>query len=237
MSNDTQGTQAQKTPEGDKPAGGEALETLAKLMEKMAQRREVLMGIMEHCREAREVSEVDAHVASLQAHNASVYDGAALCAMLKDAGGLEQVAAPQAGMDGQDAAPEASEAPEPLHEVEDGVEYLRPTPPTANPWKTTEAGLAYLAGYDPQADLAALLEGDAQYMDIYLRVLDLCADGDGASTPDLGAAVDKDPLVQSPRLFAQHFTERLEKAGAVAWDGRHWKITDAGRTWLERAAR
>ncbi len=237
MSNDTQGTQAHKTPEADKPAGGEALETLAKLMEKMAQRREVLMGIMEHCREAREVSEVDAHVASLQAHNASVYDGAALCAMLKDAGGLEQVAAPQAGMDGKNVVPETPEAPEPLHEVEDGVEYLRPTPPTANLWKTTEAGLAYLAGYDPQADLAVLLEGDAQYMDIYLRVLDLCADEDGASTPDLGTAVDKDPLVQSPRLFAQHFTERLEKAGAVAWDGRRWKITDAGRTWLERAAR
>ncbi len=243
MSNDTQAAQARDAQMQEARAEAQADENradgeaLAKLMEKMAQRREVLVGIMEYCQEAREVAEVDAHVASLQAHNASVYDGAALCAMLRDAGGLEQVTAPQEGPDGQVAACDSPELHEPLVEVEDGVEYLRPAPPTATLWKSTEAAKAYLESCDPRADLARLLEDDAQYMDIYLRVLDLCADEDGASTPDLGDAVDSDPLVQSPRLFAQHFTERLEKAGAVAWGGRRWKITDTGRSWLEGAAR
>ena len=72
-------------------------------------------------------------------------------------------------------------------------------------------------------------------MDIYLRVLDMCADNGGTTTPALSAAIDKDPLVQSPRFFAQHFTERLEKAGAVEWDGA-WKITDLGRSYLEDAS-
>ena len=234
MSNDTQAAQADEAKAAERPNDGAAL---AKLMEKMAQRREVLMGIMEYCLQAREVAEVDAHVASLQAHNASVYDGAALCAMLKDAGALEQVAQAQTQAGDEGAAPDSPELHQPLVEVEDGVEYLRPAPPAATLWKTTEAGQAYLAGYDPRADLARLIDDDAQYMDIYLRVLDLCADEAGAGTPDLSQAVDSDPLVQSPRLFAQHFTERLEKAGAVAWDGRRWKITEAGRTWLERASR
>ena len=234
MSNDTQAAQADEAKAAERPNDGAAL---AKLMEKMAQRREVLMGIMEYCLQAREVAEVDAHVASLQAHNASVYDGAALCAMLKDAGALEQVAQAQTQAGDEGAAPDSPELHQPLVEVEDGVEYLRPAVPAATLWKTTEAGQAYLAGYDPQADLARLIDDDAQYMDIYLRVLDLCADEAGAGTPDLSQAVDSDPLVQSPRLFAQHFTERLEKAGGVAWDGRRWKITEAGRTWLERASR
>ena len=234
MSNDTQAAQADEAKAAERPNDGAAL---AKLMEKMAQRREVLMGIMEYCLQAREVAEVDAHVASLQAHNASVYDGAALCAMLKDAGALEQVAQAQTQAGDEGAAPDSPELHQPLVEVEDGVEYLRPAAPAATLWKTTEAGQAYLAGYDPQADLARLIDDDAQYMDIYLRVLDLCADEAGAGTPDLSQAVDSDPLVQSPRLFAQHFTERLEKAGGVAWDGRRWKITEAGRTWLEHTAR
>lgn len=234
MSNDTQAAQADEAKAAERPNDGAAL---AKLMEKMAQRREVLMGIMEYCLQAREVAEVDAHVASLQAHNASVYDGAALCAMLKDAGALEQVAQAQTQAGDEGAAPDSPELHQPLVEVEDGVEYLRPAAPAATLWKTTEAGRAYLAGYNPQADLARLIDDDAQYMDIYLRVLDLCADEAGAGTPDLSQAVDSDPLVQSPRLFAQHFTERLEKAGAVAWDGRRWKITEAGRTWLERESR
>lgn len=237
MNEDTQAAQvheADETKAAERPDDGKAL---AKLMEKMAQRREVLMGIMEYCLDPREVAEVDAHVASLQAHNASVYDGAALCAMLKDAGGLEQVAEPQEAADDEGVPADSAELHVPLVEVEDGVEYLRPAPPTATLWRTTEAGVAYLAGYDPQADLARLIDDDSQYMDIYLRVLDLCADEAGASTPDLSAAVDKDPLVQSPRLFAQHFTERLEKAGGVAWNGRRWKITEAGQSWLEHASR
>ena len=234
MSNDTQAAQADEAKAAERPNDGAAL---AKLMEKMAQRREVLMGIMEYCLQAREVAEVDAHVASLQAHNASVYDGAALCAMLKDAGALEQVAQAQTQAGDEGAAPDSPELHQPLVEVEDGVEYLRPAAPAATLWKTTEAGQAYLAGYDPQADLARLIDDDAQYMDIYLRVLDLCTDEAGAGTPDLSQAVDSEPLVQSPRLFAQHFTEHLEKAGAVAWNGRRWKVTEAGRTWLERTSR
>ena len=199
---------------------------LEKLMERMATRRSSLLGILDFCREPHAVTEVDEHVAKLQSHNASVYDGAALCDMLQQAGALEVEA---------DADDAADTDDEPQIEVVDGVEYLRPAKPAQKLWQTTEIGLAYLDSFDPRADLARLLTDDTAYMDIYLRVLDMCADNGGTTTPALSAAIDKDPLVQSPRFFAQHFTERLEKAGAVEWDGA-WKITDLGRSYLEDAS-
>ncbi len=199
---------------------------LEKLMQHMATRRSSLLGILDFCREPHGAAEVDACVAKLQAHNASVYDGAALCSMLQQAGGLEV----------ETDADEESESGEPQIEVVDGVEYLRPAKPAQKLWRTTEIGLAYLDSFDPKANLARLLADDAAYMDIYLRVLDMCADNGGTTTASLSAAIDKDPLVQSPRFFAQHFTERLEKAGAVEWDGA-WKITDLGRSYLEDASR
>ena len=248
--------EAQETIDGKAEAERRARAALQKLMARMAARREVLLGILDYCREPREVEDVDARVAQLQAHNASVYDGASLCAMLEEAGGLENVApggeeesptedendnptgsaTSETTAGATDAAISVAEDSEPVAEVVDGVEYLSPAPRSRTLWRTTVAGAELLASYSPQADIARLLENDGAYIDIYLRVLDLCADEGGAATPELSAAVDKDPLVQSPRLFVQHFVERLEKAGAVRWDGR-WRITDAGRDWLDEAAR
>lgn len=209
---------------GHRDAGGP--KALEKLMERMATRRNSLLGILDFCREPHAVAEVDEHVAKLQSHNASVYDGAALCAMLQQAGALEVEA---------DADDAADTDDEPQIEVVDGVEYLRPAKPAQKLWQTTEIGLSYLDSFDPRADLAHLLADDTAYMDIYLHVLDMCADNGGTTTAALSAAIDKDPLVQSPRFFAQHFTERLEKAGAVEWDGV-WKITDLGRSYLKDAS-
>lgn len=208
---------------GHRDAGGP--KALEKLMERMATRRNSLLGILDFCREPHAVAEVDEHVAKLQSHNASVYDGAALCAMLQQAGALKIEA----------NADKEGENDDFQIEVVDGVEYLRPAKPAQKLWQTTEIGLAYLDSFDSKADLARLLADDTAYMDIYLRVLDMCADNGGTTTAALSAAIDKDPLVQSPRFFAQHFTERLEKAGAVEWDGV-WKITDLGRSYLKDAS-
>lgn len=202
-------------------------EALNKLMGRMQVRRDVLVGILEYCQQPREVSDVDVRVEELQAHNASVYDAASLCAMLEKAGGLECVSDPDE---------EVEQPGQPQTETVDGVEYLRPAKQPRLMWRTTETGTEFLGSFEPQADLMRLLADDASYLDIYLRVLDLCADEGGTTTPALSAAIDKDPLVQSPRLFAQHFTERLEKAGAVRWDGR-WNITDLGRSYLAQASR
>lgn len=47
---------------------------LEKLMQRMATRRNSLLDVLDFCRKA---AEVDARVAKLQTHNASVYDGVA----------------------------------------------------------------------------------------------------------------------------------------------------------------
>lgn len=213
--------------QGSKNAQKADPQALAKLMDRMKVRRDVLVGILEYCREPHTVTDVDARVEELQAHNASVYDAASLCEMLEKAGGLEHV---------QGAGETPSEDCQPQVELVDGVEYLRPAKQPSPTLRTTEVGAGLLDSLNPKAELERLLGEDADYLDIYLRVLDLCADEGGATTPALSAAVDKDPLVQSPRLFAQHFTERLEKAGAVRWDGR-WRITELGQAYLAEASR
>lgn len=205
----------------EKPANGP--EPLQALFEQMGRHADILRDVLEFCKTSRTVREVDDHIAGLHSRNTSVYDGVALCAMLEKAGGLACEALDQ--QDGQDAC-------EPLTETVDGVEYLRPRKPAKRAWHTTQAGLDALGSYDPMGNLAALLKVEDDYLPIYLRILDMCSREGGATTTQLSQAVDDDPLVQSPRRFVQFFTEKLERAGAVAWSGS-WKTTGAGVAYLD----
>ncbi|NHM16555.1 hypothetical protein GMI69_07785 [Eggerthellaceae bacterium zg-887] len=102
---------------------------------------------------------------------------------------------------------------------EDGEEYLVAAEPPEVFWKTTEDGEAYVEADDPLARTRAVLDDESAYLEIYRTVLAACAAPGGAKTPDLAAAVDGHPLVQSPRLYVQHFLKKLEDAGAIRWEG------------------
>ena len=51
----------------------------------------------------------------------------------------------------------------------------------------------------------------------------------GASMPTINEAVDNDELLKSPRLYAPHFIDKLEKCDAVEWRDKSWRITEVGR--------
>lgn len=81
----------------------------------------------------------------------------------------------------------------------------------------------------PSDRLTNLLAEDAKYATIYERILGLTAQDAGASMPTINEAVDNDELLKSPRLYAPHFIDKLEKCDAVEWRDKSWRITEVGR--------
>lgn len=218
---------ASSTPEPQAaPADGRsAEERTADLLKAMAPRRKVLLGILAFCEEPQLVDDVNAKVDELQAHNFSVYTAADLTALLERAGALEHVTDEGGSFeDVEEQEPEVIEV--------DGVEYLEVKQSAPTRWATTAAGLAAVEADRPLDRLNTLFAEDETYLPIYKRVLTLCAANEGATIKALGDAVDKDPLVQKPRLYVAHFVDKLEKCDAVEWVGS-WTTTEVGRTGLE----
>jgi hypothetical protein len=200
-----------------------AAERIADLFKSMAPRRKVLLGILVFCQTPQLVSAVAAEVDRLQENNFSVYTAANLCALLEKAGAIRRVT-----QDGEDFS---QTKVEPRVVEVDGVEYLEPgTPPEAY-WVNTTEGREALEADKPLERLAELFATDAQYLSIYKRILTLCSQEGGQSAKSLGVAVDDDPLVQKPRLYAPRFVDRLEKCDALTWV-KTWVTTDVGKEGL-----
>lgn len=197
-----------------------ASQRIEALFAQMKPRRKTLMGILAFCTAPQAVAAVNQRVLELQVHDKSVFSAASFCAALEKAGALVRKTA-----EGTIVDEEALNEPT-VVEV-DGVEYLEAAPEVEVFWVTTDAGNEVLEADKPLERLASLFERDARYLPIYERILDLCAAEGGASADELGAAVDKDPLVQDPRLFAPHFFDKLEKCDALVWN-KTWQITEVG---------
>ena len=188
------------------------------LFSRMKPRRRVLLGVLDLCREPAGVDAVNARIDELQSEQRSVFDGAALTALLERAGALEKL---------QDV-----EEQEPQTVVVDGVEYLEPAAKIEVRYRTTEAGQAMLDADRPADRLHEVLERDAVYKPIYLRILKACDEEGGKTAKELGALVDSDPLVQQPRFWAAHFFNILGECDALIWN-RTWQTTDLGRAAIE----
>ncbi len=217
MTENTQNMQAQ----------GSGDERLAELFTRMEPRRPVLLGVLELCREGKPTQQVAAYVSEAQSTNRSVFSAGAILGLLEEAGGIERRCA--------DGSPWPEEPLEPEHVVVDGVEYLRAAQAAPAFWKTTDAGLRVLENDNPLERVEALFSDDATYLPVYKKALLVCSQDGGAAAGQLGRAIDKLDLVQEPRLFAAHFVERLERAGALEWRDA-WTLTDIGVEALDMLA-
>lgn len=212
-------------PEVNKPADDRpAQERIADLFAAMAPRRRTLLGILSFCAEPRPVSRVNELVDQMQENNFSVYTAANLCALLEKAGALVRVDASGESMEDLQAKPQII--------VIDGIEYLEAQEAPEIHWLSTEEGNTVVAEDRPLDRLKALFEEDNLYQPIYQQILALCAAEGGTTMPDIGAAVDSDPLLQKPRFYASHFIDKLEKCDAVVWR-KTWGITEIGQAGLE----
>lgn len=201
-----------------------APERIEKLMDAMNATARTLRLLIAFCEEPKAVDEVNDFVEKTQGDNCSVYSAATLCRLLDEAGAIERI---------DEEGNLANEiVDEPTVVVVDGVEYLEPAPARPSFWRSTACGLAYVAAADPEAALQALLNENPDYLPIFKRVLELCARTDGAASPALSEAVDKDPIVQEPRRYSGFFIDRLEACDAVEWKNGAWRITELGTTVL-----
>lgn len=196
-----------------------APERIAHLYERMGSVRRILDAVLAFCREPRTVDEVVAEVAPLRTAVFSVYETPSLCELLKRAGALEEIAAPKA---------------EPAVVEVDGVSYLQPAEQSQEPprLRTTEAGAQQLAHDDSLERFEAVLAEDGRYEHIYRILLDCCANEGGASAKQMSDAVDADPELQEPRMYASYFFNRLGECGLIEWDTA-WKTTELGRKAIE----
>ena len=189
------------------------------LLQRMRPCRDMLLNVMRACARPVPVAEVNGLLVRMQQNNRSVFTAADLCALLQRAGALRLVNA--------DCTPYDQDR-EPVEAVEEGgAPALEAGEPATAYWMSTEEALGVADGDDPLGRLRELFERDALYLPIYKAILGLCARGEGAKTLALGAAVDGDPLMQSPRRFATSFVDGLERCGALEWRGA-WFTTDVG---------
>lgn len=213
------------TPHTDVPAPvvdtRPAPERIADLFSAMAPRRRTLLGMIAFCSAPQTTDALDAEVDRLQADNFSVYSPASLANLLERAGALARVTA--------DGEPYPEGDPEPVLVEVDGVSYYEADEAPEVCWLATEDGAAYAEADKPLDRLTNLLAEDAKYATIYERILGLTAQESGASMPTINEAVDNDELLKSPRLYAPHFIDKLEKCDAVEWRDKSWRITEVGR--------
>ncbi|MFR5829018.1 MAG: hypothetical protein ACLUE1_08160 [Adlercreutzia equolifaciens] len=198
-----------------------ASERIADLFSAMAPRRRTLLGMITFCAAPQTTDALDAEVDRLQTDNFSVYSPASLANLLERAGALARVTA--------DGEPYPEGDPEPVLVEVDGVSYYEAGEAPEVCWLATEDGAAYAEADKPLDRLTNLLAEDAKYATIYERILGLTAQDAGASMPTINEAVDNDELLKSPRLYAPHFIDKLEKCDAVEWRDKSWRITEVGR--------
>lgn len=102
---------------------------------------------------------------------------------------------------------------------------------------TTDAGREALAAFDPKTRFGELLAGEPDaYLELYARVLDICAGPDGASRAQIEADLKGHPALESPkRIYPEYFISKLETVGGLSWDGV-WRTTEAGARILDALA-
>lgn len=204
----------------------EPAERIAEVLKQMAPRRKELLAIIEACDgKVVRFDEVETMVESIQQNCKTVFNSANLCAVLEHAGALVRVT------ESGEPYPTGSFEPT-VVENADGTKSLVPVEPPAVYWTATAEGVQVAEADDPGSRLRGMLEEEPQYLPIYARMLSLCSEANGATTAALGEAIDHDPLVQNPRYFAMHFSERLEANDAIEWNSKTWAITEIGRTAL-----
>lgn len=194
------------------------------LFEKLDARRRVLAGILRFLDTPKSAAALNDEVARLQEHDFSVYTAANYAELLEEAGAIVKV---------DEGGTPFADSPEQVPDIVtvDGADFLRPAPWREVYWLSTEPARARLAQDDPAERFSELIERDAQYKTIYVRILQAADCKEGATTPQLNELVDWDPLLKSPRLYTAHFTELLERCEALRWEGV-WKTTDIGRALL-----
>lgn len=200
-----------------------AQERIEALFEQMPTLQKMLFDILAFAQEPIASADLEHEITLLKEHHHSIYDPLTLCGLLEQAGALEKTDEAGASLE--------SLVQEPLQVTIDGVLYWEVAPAPEIYWCMTSEGKEQYATYQPLEQIRACFEAEPQYENIFNTVLDMCARDGGSSVKLIGDVVDDEPEVQNPKRYAMYFIDKLERAGAVEWNGQ-WVITNYGQEYL-----
>lgn len=200
-----------------------------------------LLGCMRETLEEKPFREAEAAMEGSRDLALSTQGPHALYAILMKCGAVEAIAVPESADDapaGDDSTPmPAAAAADGTASGESSDDEEAPTAAAADALpdqpvdyrlRTTEAGRAALAAFEPAKRFEALMAAEPEgYGDAYARVLDVCADG--ASKGAIEEALANHPALAFPKpIYPGYFISKLETIDGISWDGA-WRTTEAGR--------
>ena len=207
--------------------GEGALESLEKTVNRHPLNREILIKTLRYCYEERALRDVEEKIQTYPEFAQCTQNPYRLVRFLVDAGGLDEV---ERAEDGSVVRPEDKEGLT-EDEVDDLVCELG--------YVTTEAGRTFAEANLPEARLRALLGFALERRGVYLEVLEFIAQAPRsyaevkellAGHPVLEVTIDGMRQTMQPSVFV----DKLERAGALVWDGG-WRLTDGGLRFLEES--
>lgn len=102
----------------------------------------------------------------------------------------------------------------------------------------TDAGLDSVAAYRDSKSLEKLFAQHLEYRGGFVLTLELCSEAQGATTDDVQRALVEAGVIEAGIASAQiihasYFTSKLERFGALAWEGKRWHATKKGLAVLD----
>lgn len=201
---------------------------ISTLFDRMVPHTRVLMAILETTQQPASAETLYEEVAQLQQHHHSVYAPATFCDLLSRAGAISQT--------NEEGVPLKDIEREPEVVTVDGEDYWTVAPPPELFWTLTDEGRAYFDAYQPLEQIRTLIANEPHYAHLFHHVLEQTAAEGGATVGQLDEFVLADPVTKSPKRYAMYFVDKLERAGAVDWEGS-WVITKAGRDYLAEVSK
>lgn len=193
----------------------------------------VMRKVLVLCEEPRALEELDAEIGAYPEMRSSAFAPRTVLSWLVDVGAIEELVP---GC--KPAGEETSSGEEPGEEVqgfegdaEDALFSSNDSNRGPICFATTEAGLIVANSHRPSGAIEELvMEGEPRYGDAYLLVLNACSKPQ--SKKQLEELLNGNPAMENPKLYASFFIDKLERAGAVVWDGG-WCLTKEGRSFVE----
>lgn len=230
-----------------------ARERIEKLLAGMPGQGPRLLEVIRCAREEIDARDLAAALDEAFPRDVSVYSSMQLVCLLEEAGALaarieeaaEDAASPCSSEDpadegapcaiaGEHAASEdeacgdrAADAPEDAASGEEGEGYLVPAPEPVCFYAATPEGLAVLEERGGFEAVRAMLLEEPRYLPLFEEIIDLVSAPGGASMKALDAAINANPLCENPRRFCGYFLGKLERLGAVRFEGS-WVATPLG---------
>ncbi len=99
--------------------------------------------------------------------------------------------------------------------------------------RASDAGLDSVAAYLDSKSLEKLFAQHLEYRGGFVLTLELCSEVQGATTNDVQralveAGVIETGIASAQTIHASYFTSKLERFGALAWEGKRWHATKKG---------